>query len=102
MTIFELLAGILIGFAVFGAMFWSGYRAIMVGGIRRWLYLGTILATLGCMAAVSLAAPPLGVISGGALVFCALSLIWGEKGAERLLPLAQIVFGALLVTGAPF
>ena len=102
MTIFELLGGILIGFAVFGAMFWSGFRALVGGGIRRWLHLGAVVATLGAMASVSLMAPGLGMVAGGMLLFCALSLVWGEHGAERLLPLAQAIFGGLMLAGVPF
>ncbi|WP_316014590.1 hypothetical protein [Roseobacter sp. HKCCA0434] len=102
MTIFELLGGILIGFAVFGAGFWSVWRAVVQPGLRRWLHIGAVVATLICMMAVSLYLPPVGRLAGGALLFCGLSLVWGERGAERLLPLAQAVFGALLLAGAPF
>jgi len=102
MTIFELMGGILIGFGTFGAMFWSGWRAISAPGIRRWLYLGAVAFTLLGMASISLMSPPLAIVAGGALAFCALSLIWTERGAERVLPLFQIVFGVLLVVGAPF
>lgn len=102
MTIFELMGGILIGFGTFGAMGWSVWRAITVPGLRRWLYLGAVAFTLLSMASVSLLSPPLAVFAGGGLAFCALSLIWGERGAERLLPLVQIVFGIVLMSGAPF
>lgn len=102
MTIFELMGGILIGFGTFGAMFWSAWRVISARGIRRWLYVGTVGFTLLGMASVSLISPPLAMFAGGGLVFCALSLIWGERWGERFLPAVQAVFGALLITGAPF
>lgn len=102
MTIFELMGGILIGFGAFGAMGWSVWRAISASPIRRGLYIGTVVFTLLGMASISLLSPPLALFAGGALAFCAASLFWGERGAERVLPLFQIGFGVILITGAPF
>lgn len=102
MTIPALLIGILVGFAVFSAMFWSLWQAFVQRGLRRIAHGAAVAATLGGMASISQFAPLIAVIAGGALLIAGSGLAATEKGANRVLPLFQVIFALVLLSGLPF
>ncbi|RED11322.1 hypothetical protein [Pontivivens insulae] len=102
MTIPALLIGILGGFAVFAAMFWSLWQAVMQKGIRRIAHLAAVLATLAGMASISLFDPLLAILAGAVLLIAGAGLAATEKGGNRVLPLFQVIFALMLLAGLPF
>ncbi|MEM9011786.1 MAG: hypothetical protein AAGE18_11195 [Pseudomonadota bacterium] len=102
MTIFALLAGIVIAVGVFGATLWSFAQILLARGALRWTHGLSLLATIAGMAAITLVSPPAALAAGAALVLSAAVAGWLERRWTRLLPILQIVFGLALATGLPF
>ena len=102
MTIFTLMAGVLLALPVFAATLWSLAQAVRVrGGLRR-AHAAALALTLAAMAAVSLEAPPAAAGLCALLAAAGLAAAALERGWNRLLPLAQLAAGLAFAAGLPF
>jgi len=102
MTLPILLGGILLAAAIFGATLYSAAQAIRSTKTLRFTHIALILATLAGMTAIQFLAPLPAAAAGLALIAAGATAAALEKGASKLLPLIQLIFGIVLATGLPF
>ena len=102
MTIFVLLAGIVIAGMVFAATLWSLAQIVRQKGQLRWAYVIVLIATLAAMTALSLES--FGLVTFTVAILCATAVfaMYADTGWNRILPLFQFVFGLALFMGLPF
>lgn len=102
MTIFILLAGIVIAGAMFAATLWSVVQIFRQTGRLRFAHVAVLAATLGAMSALSYESYALVRIAGAALTVTGGFAVYADIGWNRVLPLFQFAFGLALVMGLPF
>lgn len=102
MTVFTLMAGMLIALPVFAATLWSLTQTVRRTGALRGAHAGALVLTLAAMAALSAEAPGPGAILGALLAAAGLVAAALEAGWNRLLPLVQTAAGLALAFRLPF
>ncbi|NNK77181.1 MAG: hypothetical protein HKP40_00575 [Litoreibacter sp.] len=98
----ELLGGVVLAVMVFSALMWTLYSAVVLKGRSRLVRVFLILATVGGMASLSFASPATGAAAGAGLIIFGAIALWQDAGWSKLLPAAQIAFGAALIFGLPW
>ena len=97
-----LLAGISVAALIFAATFWSAAQVYRQTGRLRLAHGAALALTVIAMAALSSALWALSQVAGLLLIPAALVALVMERGANRLLPLIHVLFGAALLAGLPF
>ncbi len=100
--IFNILAGILGGAAIFAATLFSIYQAAIHSGRLRFSHLSSALLTVAGAATVSWLLPKIAMIVGILLVVSAAIAAACEHRWNRVFPIFQILFGLALIIGLPF
>ncbi len=100
--IVTLLTGILVAAGIFAATLFSAAQVYRQAGRLRWAHAAAALTTIAAMAALSGGLWAAAQALGGALILVALAAIVLERGANRGLPLFQLLFGLALLARLPF
>jgi len=92
-----LMAGAILAAALFAALLWSIYRAVVTQGMLRInasvLSLGTVLG----MAGITWSIPTLVMIAAPACFLFGLAQMMTDPGWSKLLPLVQMALGAIFL-----
>ena len=100
MNPYHLLLGIAIAAAVFAALLWSIYRAVIVTGRLRINYTLLSLSTLLVVTGITWNLTMLTLTSAMSLAVTAVIAIIYEARWSKLLPLVQLVLGGLAFLSA--
>lgn len=108
----QLMLAVFIAFAVFGSTLFAVSRILHTDGALRKAHIGIVAGMLLAMAAMMalsegfsfLGLPPVPVAKLGAAVLAAATLVamWKERGGARWSLAPLLVFGAVVLSGAPF
>lgn len=102
MTVFTLLAGVLIAATLFASLLWGVERMFSVRGKDRISYACMTVLILAIMAALSLEHMLLARILSLPLVLAALVVAARAERWSRLLALPPLALGTILIAGLPF
>lgn len=94
---FAFLTGIVIAAAVFAALLWSIYRAVIVKGAMRAVYVFLAISTLLVVSGVTWNWPTLIFTSSLTLAVTAIIAIGLETRWSKLLPLVQLALAVLCI-----
>ncbi len=94
--------GVIIAACVFAATLWSAAQAYRVKGPLRIAHLICIVLTIAAMTCLQFQWQQAAQITGTLLILAALRTLWLESGWNRILPLFQGLFGAMLAINLPF
>lgn len=100
MSIYELLAGLVIAACVFAAFLWSIYRAVQTKGKQRAIYTVLMLSTLLVVTAFTYNLAGLLLTSGFTCIGAALFATIYDERWNKLLPFVQMLLGLLAVWSA--
>jgi len=100
--VITLFTGILVAAGIFAATLFSAAQVYRQAGRLRLAHAAAALVTLAAMAALSGGFWATAQLLGGVLLLAALAAIVLERGANRGLPLFQLLFGLALLARLPF
>ena len=100
--IVTLLTGMLVAAGIFAATLFSAAQVYRQAGRLRLAHAAAALLTIAAMAALSGGLWGAAQALGGLLALAALAAILFERGANRALPLFQLLFGLALLARLPF
>lgn len=92
-----LLIGTILAAALFSALLWSIYRAVMTEGFKRINAVCLSLGTLLGMAGITWGVPVLLMIAAPACFLFGLAQTMTDPGWSKLLPLVQTVLGLIFL-----
>jgi len=96
-----LFGGIVLAGALFAAFIWSGYQAVFARGRLRLAHLALVVLVLAGMLSLTWLWPLSARAAGGGLVLAGLAALGPEHGWARLLVVAQMLLGVVLISGLP-
>lgn len=91
------LIGIILATALFAALMWSIYRAVVTQGYLRINAICVSLATLLGMAGITWTIPAFIMIAAPACFLFGLAQMMTDPGWSKLLPLVQVILGLIFV-----
>ena len=97
-----LLTGILVAAGIFAATLFSTAQVYRQAGRLRWVHAAAALGTIAAMAALSGGLWTAAQALGAVLALTAVAAVVFERGANRALPLFQLLFGLALLARLPF
>lgn len=102
MTIFTLMAGVMIAAFLFASLLWSVHGAFTIAGKARISYICLSIFILLAMAVVSLDLPIVSRLTALPLIASAIAVGVASTGWSRMLVLPPLAFAAILIAGLPF